>query len=53
LLLPGADEKSYIRLRNEAMTAGSLRHPHLVRILQIGTAAQGRWLILRWSWSRG
>ena len=41
LLLPGADEKSYIRLRNEAMTAGSLRHPHLVRILQIGTAAQG------------
>ena len=41
LLLPGADDKAYTRFRNEAMTAGSLRHPHIVRILQIGTAPQG------------
>lgn len=41
LLLPGADDKAYTRFRNEAMTAGALRHPHIVRILQIGTAPQG------------
>jgi len=41
LLLPGADDKAYSRFRNEAMTAGALRHPHIVRILQIGTAPQG------------
>lgn len=41
LLLPGADDKAYTRFRNEAMTAGSLRHPHIVRILQIGTAPHG------------
>jgi serine/threonine protein kinase len=41
LLLPGADEKAYSRFRNEAMTAGALRHPHIVRILQIGVAPQG------------
>ena len=41
LLLPGADEKAYSRFRREAMTAGALRHPHIVRILQIGIAPQG------------
>lgn len=41
LLLPGADAKAYTRFRNEAMTAGALRHPHIVRILQIGIAPQG------------
>jgi serine/threonine protein kinase len=41
LLLPGADDKTYTRFRNEAMTAGALRHPHIVRILQIGIAPQG------------
>ena len=41
LLLPGADDKAYTRFRNEAMTAGALRHPHIVRILQIGIAPQG------------
>lgn len=41
LLLPGADDKAYTRFRTEAMTAGALRHPHIVRILQIGIAPQG------------
>jgi len=41
LLLPGADEKAYSRFRREAMTAGALRHPHIVRILQIGIAPKG------------
>jgi len=41
LLLPGADEKTYLRFRNEAMTAGALRHPHIVRVLQVGTAPGG------------
>ncbi|MBW7886223.1 MAG: serine/threonine protein kinase [Caldilineaceae bacterium] len=41
LLLPGADEKTYSRFRREAMTAGALRHPHIVRILQIGIAPKG------------
>ena len=41
LLLPGADEKTYTRFRREATTAGALRHPHIVRILQIGVAPMG------------
>lgn len=41
LLLPSADEKSYGRFRREALTAGALRHPHIVRILQVGSAPQG------------
>ena len=41
LLLPGADEKTYTRFRREATTAGVLRHPHIVRILQIGVAPMG------------
>ena len=41
LLLPGADEKSYTRFRREATLAGALRHPHIVRILQIGIAPKG------------
>lgn len=41
VLLPSADEKSYTRFRREALTAGALRHPNIVRILQVGTAPQG------------
>ncbi len=41
VLLPNADEKSYNRFRREALTAGGLRHPNIVRILQVGTAPQG------------
>ncbi|MBP8291684.1 MAG: serine/threonine protein kinase, partial [Caldilineaceae bacterium] len=41
LLLPGADEKAYSRFRREANLAGALRHPHIVRIMQIGVAPQG------------
>lgn len=41
VLLPSADEKSYTRFRREALTAGALRHPNVVRILQVGTAPQG------------
>ena len=41
LLLPGADEKTYLRFRNEAMTASALRHPHIVRVLQVGAAPGG------------
>lgn len=41
LLLPSADEKSYGRFRREALTAGALRHPHIVRIMQVGNAPQG------------
>lgn len=41
LLLPGADEKAYDRFRREATLAGALRHPHIVRIMQIGIAPKG------------
>ncbi|MCX6044008.1 MAG: protein kinase [Chloroflexi bacterium] len=41
VLLPGADEKTHGRFRREALTAGALRHPNIVRILQVGTALQG------------
>ena len=41
LLLPSADEKVYGRFRREAMTAGALRHPNIVRILQVGSAPLG------------
>ncbi len=38
LLPSGADERTLNRFRREAMTAGALRHPHIVRILQVGSA---------------
>ncbi len=41
VLAPSADEKSYGRFRREALTAGALRHPHIVRILQVGSAPLG------------
>jgi serine/threonine-protein kinase len=41
VLMPHADEKTYSRFRREALTAGGLRHEHIVRILQVGTLAQG------------
>jgi serine/threonine-protein kinase len=41
VLLPSADEKSYTRFRREALTAGALRFPNIVRILQVGTAPHG------------
>lgn len=41
VLLPSSDEKTYTRFKREAATAGALRHPHIVRILQVGTAPHG------------
>ncbi|NJN84300.1 MAG: protein kinase [Caldilineaceae bacterium] len=41
ILLPNADENTYNRFRREALTAGALRHPHIVRIIQVGTAIRG------------
>ncbi len=39
LLTPGADEATQLRFGREAQMAGALRHPHIVRILQIGNTA--------------
>lgn len=36
VLLPGADEVSRSRFRQEAQTAATLRHPHIVETLQVG-----------------
>ncbi|MBX2997492.1 MAG: serine/threonine protein kinase [Caldilineaceae bacterium] len=36
VLLPGADEVSRSRFRQEAQTAGALSHPHIVETLQVG-----------------
>lgn len=34
-----ADEKTLERFRREAMTSGGLRHPHIVRTIQVGVAS--------------
>jgi serine/threonine-protein kinase len=36
VLLPGADEVTRSRFRQEAQTASTLRHPHIVETLQVG-----------------
>ncbi len=41
VLPPGADAIALTRLRQEAITAGTLRHPNIVRTLQVGTPSQG------------
>ena len=41
VLPPTADEKTLIRFRREAMTSGALRHPHIVRTIQVGVAPHG------------
>lgn len=38
VLLPGADEITRSRFRQEARTAGALRHPNIVATLQVGDA---------------
>lgn len=38
VLLPGADEITRSRFRQEARTAGTLRHPNIVATLQVGDA---------------
>lgn len=38
VLLPGADETTRSRFRQEARTAGALRHPNIVSTLQVGDA---------------
>lgn len=41
VLQPTADLHSYDRFKREALTAGALRHPNIVRILQVGAMPQG------------
>ena len=41
VLLPNPDTNTQNRFRREALMAGALRHPHIVRILQVSQAAQG------------
>jgi eukaryotic-like serine/threonine-protein kinase len=41
VLMPHADAKTYSRFRREALTAGGLRHDHLVRVRQVGTLGPG------------
>jgi serine/threonine protein kinase len=41
VLPPHADAKTSRRFRREALTAGGLRHEHIVRVLQVGPLAQG------------
>lgn len=41
LLPPNPDTATLNRFRREALMAGALRHNHIVRILQVGTAGDG------------
>lgn len=41
LLPPNPDGATLNRFRREALMAGALRHPHIVRIFQVGTPARG------------
>jgi serine/threonine protein kinase len=41
VLLPTADPNTISRFRHEALTAGGLKHAHIVRIFQVGTAMKG------------
>ncbi len=39
VLMPSADEITRSRFRQEAQTAGTLRHPHIVETVQVGESA--------------
>lgn len=41
VLPPNPDDATLHRFRREALMAGALRHPHIVRIFQVGTSARG------------
>lgn len=41
VLPPNPDEATLSRFRREALMAGALRHPNIVRILQVGTVDDG------------
>lgn len=41
MLSSAADEKTLARFRREAMTSGALRHPHIVRTIQVGMSPSG------------